>query len=294
MEKISRDELYEQVWSVPGSKLAKSFGVSDSYLGRVCLALDVPRPPPGYWQQVAAGQRPPRPPLPARSVLRPSSWAPVANGAPSLIGPLYTRYNCSKAELLERTARAMSQAKASQTEGYLRPRGRGILDLTVTARSVTRALEIMDKLASSLERRSHFLRVLPPRETVLRPTIDPRRGGELRFPLASELWTPLEFTVVEIGQRVVRISMYESCTLVDMRYVGFGKYEEAASTPRKKVYGDSWVERKWMPSGKFELEAHLVKTEAPATAKWSEFEDESAFADTHRIAHQLEQLASSD
>lgn len=294
MTKISRDELYEQVWSIPGSKLATTFGVSDSYLRRVCVALDVPRPPRGYWQQTAAGKIQPRPPLPPRSALRPSSWSRVMHGAPTLIGPLYKRFDCSRAELLERTARAMSRAKSGFGEEYLRPRGRGILDLTATARSVTRALEIFDKLASSLERGRYVLRVLPPRETLYRPTIDPRRGSDLMVPLASELWTPVEFTVVNIGQCIFRLSLYESCTLVDMRYVGFGRYKDAASMPQRKVYGDSWVEKKWTPTGKFELEAHLVKTQAPATAKWSEFDDEAAFADTDWIVHQLEQLASGD
>lgn len=74
MPNVSRDELYQQVWSIPGSTLAKTFGVSETYLRKVCFALDVPRPPPGYWQQVAVGRILPRPPLPPRNPLRPSGW----------------------------------------------------------------------------------------------------------------------------------------------------------------------------------------------------------------------------
>jgi hypothetical protein len=44
---ISREDLYEQVWTTPISQLAAKFGVSGSYLARVCEALNVPRPPLG-------------------------------------------------------------------------------------------------------------------------------------------------------------------------------------------------------------------------------------------------------
>jgi hypothetical protein len=50
---ISREDLYEQVWTTPINHLAEKFGVSGSYLARVCSALNVPRPPLGYWQKKA-------------------------------------------------------------------------------------------------------------------------------------------------------------------------------------------------------------------------------------------------
>ena len=36
---ISRDELYELVWSTPMTKAAEKFEVSGSYLARVCSVL---------------------------------------------------------------------------------------------------------------------------------------------------------------------------------------------------------------------------------------------------------------
>ena len=61
---VTREELYEEVWSIPISHLAAEYGVSGSYLARVCTALAVPRPPAGYWQKKAVGKAAPRPPLP--------------------------------------------------------------------------------------------------------------------------------------------------------------------------------------------------------------------------------------
>ena len=52
-EVVSREELYEMVWSVPMVKVAEKFTVSGSYMARVCSALHVPRPERGYWAKLA-------------------------------------------------------------------------------------------------------------------------------------------------------------------------------------------------------------------------------------------------
>ena len=46
--RISRKALYEMVWSEPMLKVAARFGVSSSYMARVCTVLNVPRPERGY------------------------------------------------------------------------------------------------------------------------------------------------------------------------------------------------------------------------------------------------------
>ena len=46
---ISREELYELVWSTPLVHAAKKFGISDVMLGRICKERNIPRPPRGYW-----------------------------------------------------------------------------------------------------------------------------------------------------------------------------------------------------------------------------------------------------
>lgn len=61
--RLTREELYERVWSVPSVQVAKELGVSDVALGKVCKKLEVPKPYPGYWRQVRAGLRVKRPPL---------------------------------------------------------------------------------------------------------------------------------------------------------------------------------------------------------------------------------------
>lgn len=54
---MTRQQLYELVWSKPRTALAKELGVSDVWIGKQCRALNVPAPPPGYWANLAAGGR---------------------------------------------------------------------------------------------------------------------------------------------------------------------------------------------------------------------------------------------
>lgn len=75
---ITREQLYEQVWSRPMLAVAQEHGVSGNYLARVCAALNVPWPPRGYWAKVAAGQKPKRPPLP---LARPGEQGEWTKGA---------------------------------------------------------------------------------------------------------------------------------------------------------------------------------------------------------------------
>lgn len=51
-----RDVLYQQVWSMPMLQLAKGYGISNSGLKKICLQLDIPVPPAGYWAKMKSGK----------------------------------------------------------------------------------------------------------------------------------------------------------------------------------------------------------------------------------------------
>jgi hypothetical protein len=82
---VSREDLYELVWSKPMRELARDFGISDVALAKRCRRLAIPVPGRGYWARVDAGQQPYRPQLPKRD----SQW--FDDGAltvgPSRYGP---------------------------------------------------------------------------------------------------------------------------------------------------------------------------------------------------------------
>jgi hypothetical protein len=46
MEKLTRQELFDLVWTTPMTKLAARFGVSDVALAKTCAKYGIPRPGP--------------------------------------------------------------------------------------------------------------------------------------------------------------------------------------------------------------------------------------------------------
>jgi len=64
LQDYDRKVLYEQVWSEPALTVAKGYGVSSVWLGKVCRLLNVPVPPRGYWARVRSGSKGRKPPLP--------------------------------------------------------------------------------------------------------------------------------------------------------------------------------------------------------------------------------------
>jgi len=60
---MSRQALYEQVWTTPMRKLAAAYGLSDVGLAKICDRHDIPRPPRGYWIQKEFGRNPEPSPL---------------------------------------------------------------------------------------------------------------------------------------------------------------------------------------------------------------------------------------
>ena len=61
---LTREQLYEKVWSQPISILAKEWGISDVGLAKICKRYNVPRPGLGHWARKQHGYNPIQPPLP--------------------------------------------------------------------------------------------------------------------------------------------------------------------------------------------------------------------------------------
>ncbi len=54
---ISRQELYDMVWSKPVVKIAKEFGISDVGVAKICKKMNIPKPGLGYWAKKEFGKR---------------------------------------------------------------------------------------------------------------------------------------------------------------------------------------------------------------------------------------------
>jgi hypothetical protein len=105
--KITREELYRQVWETPMSRLGEEYGVSGNGLKKICERLNVPYPPRGYWAKLSAGKAVKQPPLP-----KPPTGTPLQ----AIITPTPPPSVVRTPELDPETAEALraATAKASQ------------------------------------------------------------------------------------------------------------------------------------------------------------------------------------
>jgi hypothetical protein len=62
-ERLTRQELYDLVWSIPTSKLSERFQLSGRGLGKLCERYNIPVPERGWWAKKAAGHEVDVPPL---------------------------------------------------------------------------------------------------------------------------------------------------------------------------------------------------------------------------------------
>jgi hypothetical protein len=78
IKRMTRQQLYELVWSKPMRDAAHDHDISNVGLKRVCLRQGVPVPPRGYWNKKRAGHKvppPPRPKLPPAAVGQSNEFA---------------------------------------------------------------------------------------------------------------------------------------------------------------------------------------------------------------------------
>src|SRR5688572_15049734 len=170
--RITREELYKQIWNEPATKLAQHYDVSSSYLARVCEGLNVPHPPRGYGARKAAGEKMPVPPLPPAAPGDPLSWekgVAVMERLPTLEVPREPAKSMGKAGPPKRPAhhplvtawRGLVEEAAPTEAGYMAPRKKNVLDAFVTKSMIRGAGEALDAILIELEMRGHRVQLSP-------------------------------------------------------------------------------------------------------------------------------------
>lgn len=160
---ISREQLYEEVWSAPAAKVARRYGVSDVAVAKWCKKLDVPKPERGYWARKEAGYNVKKKRLPPptndqqRYVIRPKTGAKGRPPSAKIPGlelfekPIPALESVVDEHILvARTRRALDGATVDEC-GILHPSDLEVLDVMVGEKSVDRALRIMNSLIRALE-----------------------------------------------------------------------------------------------------------------------------------------------
>lgn len=175
--RYERAKLYEEIWKEAVTTVAKRYGVSDVALRKICKQLAVPLPPLGYWTKVAAGRKPPTPPLPKYSgpaeIVRERyvSDEPVEPDPAHLLARREFEARPENRIVVSETIDIPHPLVAATERAFRKPKHRDLhnppttdrraLDILVGDASLPRALRIMDALIKALDARGMHLRIEP-------------------------------------------------------------------------------------------------------------------------------------
>jgi hypothetical protein len=167
---LTREELYEKVWTTALRNLAPTLGVSGVGLAKICKRFSVPTPPVGYWAKKEFGKAPQRPRLPASDdpgmegirFYPPKPDAGAGEGGELQVLSDQERAKeslitvppvlASPVKLVEDTQRSLLAAKPDE-EGLVRPRAKNTLNVQVAPSSIDRAMRTMNALLLAFEAR---------------------------------------------------------------------------------------------------------------------------------------------
>lgn len=217
-DRVHRDTLYAEVWTIPLASLAPKYGVSAVFLSRVCARLNIPCPPRGYWARKHSGQRPEIPPLPAPTIGIPTEWRrgdqlpSVTRLEPATPNP--KKASAQSAMLMGSLSSFTSGRVAG--DGYLKPVKRNLPDLVVTEPSLRRAASILQKLANRFRDANFRISVACGDDGYTRKALGDEEGRMKRSVFETDIWSPGRPTLVFIDEVAVGLSIYEQTVEKEM------------------------------------------------------------------------------
>ncbi|UVA79402.1 hypothetical protein [Pandoraea commovens] len=304
-EEISRDELYELVWSKPMMEVASRFGVSSSYMARVCRHLNVPRPPRGYWAKVSAGKSVGKiPPLPTSQPGHHQSWSRGALGfrSPELdptgvdetnaAPPPNRLRSSSRHPLLDGARELFLIGRKSRSLGYLKPSKVILPDITATEAGLDTALSVANKLFLEMERRGHRVSIAPDARTFERVGTDLRETAH-PHPLYENLWVPRRCTVVYVGTLAIGLSILEMTEAAEAKYVNgtFIRLDALRENPthiKQFSRHSEWVTTIDYPTGRICIHAYCPYQTANWSRHWREEKSASLLGRIPAIVQEIE------
>jgi hypothetical protein len=286
---VSREELYKLVWAEPMLKVAAQFGVSSSYMARVCTSMNVPRPERGYWAKLAVGKSERHPALPdaepddlliwgrdvdlsvvAKPLPQPPAVPSARRRASSRILKGGQHHLVSGAKTLFETGRL------GHSSGYLKPAKRLLVDLAVSKTGLEKALSFADALFWQLEDSGHKVVIAAEHERFRRAAVD-QHEVPVKNRDYSDLWSPGRSTVVYIGTLALGLTIIELSEAADAKIVNsaYIRLDKAVAERMKaKDPGSWWLTKHDFPSGRLCLQAYCPYWQAEWTKQWREAKDE--------------------
>lgn len=300
---MTREELYELVWTTPVVKAAKALGVSGSYLSRVCFALSVPKPPPGYWAKRYVGQASERPPLLPGAPGSPREW--IRHGRDrTVITPFFhhpdrvrSLHGTSTGQyLLSRTAwHLRAAATIVQSKGeYLQPpiRRPTMMDVVTTSEGLEACLAFAEVLVDACESRGHRILMAGAFEGFRRQEIHTGdcAGAASAYDTKHKMWPPRP-TIIYFGSRPLGIAVVEATKRVKVRYDGYSTFVPVAEWKGPDT-GLTWTTTMSMPTGLVKLVAYRPDSGEDWSQEWSEKVSGSLLRRALAVTKELERAAS--
>ena len=280
---VSREELHRLVWSEPMTKIGERFGVSGSYLARVCTLLNVPRPERGYWAKLAVGKAPPQVPLSAPRPGGPFHWRkegerianPKPKAPPRRGATKKPRIARNEIHSLIRGAKSHFLSGRPVEEGaYLKPYKKLLVDVTASQASLDKALDLANDLFNAFESVDYRVVLAPADANLRRVQIDEREAAAKPrdYWQHGGLWSPYRPTVVYVGTVAIGLLVVEVSENVTLRYLN-GKYvrESDYTPPRNRYRADySWTTTRELPSGRMRILAYSPYGRVNWSTQWQE------------------------
>ena len=275
---VTREKLYDEIWTEPITKVSKRHGVSDSYLIRILKNLNIPRPPRGYWAMVAAGIHPEKPPLPAAKLGDAITWS--RDGQTEFATSISDEGESTRSKRTAQTATHGLVREAQEhfknvrdsRSPYLKPYKKLTIDLIVSKETLERGLSVASTLYLLLEDLGHKVRIAPQDLHIHRAEVDERENTKPHRHY-SDLWSPYRSTVVYIKDVLIGLTVFEiseeiEVGYVDGEYIPIAQYLQHPKVKNKSTY--TWTTKQDRPSGRFCIQAYSTYPGTKWLKQWKE------------------------
>ncbi len=180
--KLTREELYELVWTTPLTTLAKNYNISDNGLRKICIKLAIPLPKSGYWSKIKFNKPVKKIPLPKNQEVKQEIQLAIRDENVTIEEHFQTAFYRLKKEI-ENTPNLplkvpekltnphpLIKAAKEDLKNYKHPKGwmfkehirytsPNIVHIEVGKENIFKALCFMDTFIKLLEKRKHSIQI---------------------------------------------------------------------------------------------------------------------------------------